>query len=264
MKVLVIAVLSTVVLVGCGHYRQTMTIDAEGLADIRPTKKYRIAAVRELYKGKDVLARWSGNDEASLNIRAFYKQREKEFIDDVYGACPDVFTDGGEPITVVRNLESQNAPLGFTGVLNILVSIPTLLTIPIFYESEWSSYVTVEMQGVKAGQNRVTERIEMRQTGPIPIALCFPYSNPSDAFCVTGVKANNARTEAMRRNEGKANGAVIIKQLIDLENNPEKGAPTIKDSVRGDVGQRSTPHAVEPKHSTKSNTSVVELEQIPL
>lgn len=44
----------------------------------------------------------------------------------------DVFADEGAPITVVRNMDAQYKPLGFVGVLNILVSIPTFLTIPLF------------------------------------------------------------------------------------------------------------------------------------
>lgn len=265
MKRATTVLMTSLLLSGCGHYRHTMIIDSHDLAGIRPARKYRIAAVKELYKGEDLLAKWSGTDEASMNIRAYYQQRGKDFIDAIYRAYPDVFADEGTPITVVRNMDAQYMPLGFVGVLNILVSIPTLLTIPLFSEWEWRSDISVQTQYGKSMQNKVTEHRENRASGPIPIAFCLPYSNTSDAFCVTGVMVcNNGQedTDAIRLNKGRAIGSVIIKQLVELEHNSEKDAPTTK--IHDEVGRQSFPNAVETKQDAKPSTSVVELEQIPL
>lgn len=265
MKRAATVLVTSLLLFGCGHYRHTMIIDSQGPANIRPTRKYRIAAVRELYKGEDLLAKWSGTDEATMNIRAYYQQREKDFIDTIYRAYPDVFADEGAPITVVRNMDAQNMTLGFVGVLNILVSIPTLLTIPLFSEWEWRSFISVQTQYGKSSQNKVTEHRENRASGPIPIAFCFPYSNTSDAFCVTGVMVcNNGQedTDAIRLNKGRAIGSVIIKQLVELEHNSEKVRPTIMN--QDEVGRQTSPNDGEIRQDTKPSASVVELEQIPL
>lgn len=262
MKVILIAVMTVMVLSGCGHYRQTMLVNVECSTRDMPTKRYRIAAVKELFKGEDILARWSGNDEASASVRAFYKQRERDFIHHMCSCYPDVFTEDGEALTIVLNNDSQKLQLGVGGVLNIIVSIPTLLTIPIFYDSEWSREVTVLLEGRKSSPTTVTEHVEMRQTGPIAIALCFPYSVLPVDFCVTGIKTNNDRTEAMKINEGKAIGRVVVKQLVELERIGGAEKPRGTRSSKSNIP--SVEHTENGESHTNKDAGVVEIETIPL